>query len=508
MTFQNTSANYLISAWRKSILQQLHEREKQETKPFENLIQHCNKFFESSDAFRADYLNLFFKCNQFNFGAPDNQVANDQRRNYRFICEKCPAIEKINDEQMFEIKNQQNLLKKEYDALKHEYDIKTKEHLALDQEHKKLINQIKNNNAKDAYLLNSIGEKIVRQKEQLRRKELEMAADSIKIISVDDKQDTFKSNSSAFVLARIPDHWLFTQEVHDGEVNALKWVTGIQKFRNQAVLATGGGDRKVKLWMISLNSCSLLEPELTNSNAAITSIDFESEFLLASSSDSASRLWTVSNSRLNRTFTGHSSKVTAAKFLGTSSKSVSGSHDRTVKIWDIDKHVCISSISTGSICNDLATRPGHEAEIISGHFDKTIKFFDTRVDLNAYDTIQLRGRITSLDISQNDRSLLSCDRDDTLNLFDLRNVSKAMLSFRADGFKVGCDWTRAIISPDSEYVAAGSSDGSIFIWNINNGKLEKELKGGHTSNVNACTWSPNGQLFVSCDKTKKLTIWG
>lgn len=114
--------------------------------------------------------------------------------------------------------------------------------------------------------------------------------------------------------------------------------------------------------------------------------------------------------------------------------------------------------------------------------------------------------MTSLTISQNGSLLLSCDRSDTLKLFDLR-MNQVIRDFSAERFKVGCDWTRACISPDSEYVAAGSSDGTVFIWNANSGKLEKELKGVHTSNVNACTWSPNGQLFITCDKAKKMAVW-
>lgn len=37
---------------------------------------------------------------------------------------------------------------------------------------------------------------------------------------------------------------------------------------------------------------------------------------------------------------------------------------------------------------------------------------------------------------------------------------------RSDGFKVGCDWTRAVFN--SEHVAVGSSDGSVFIWEVAN----------------------------------------
>lgn len=153
----------------------------------------------------------------------------------------------------------------------------------------------------------------------------------------------------------------------------------------------------------------------------------------------------------------------------------------------------------------MVTRQGREAEVISGHFDKTIRFFDIRTDSTA-NNITLQGKITSLSISNNGFLLLSCDRNDTLKLLDLR-MNQVIRDFNADGFRVGNDYTRATISPDSEYVAAGSNDGTIFIWNANNGKLEKELKGVHTSTVHACTWSPNGQQFISCDKSKKIAVW-
>lgn len=48
-------------------------------------------------------------------------------------------------------------------------------------------------------------------------------------------------------------------------------------------------------------------------------------------------------------------------------------------------------------------------------------------------------------------------------------------SYSNDNFKVGCDWSRVSFSRDISRIAAGSSDGAIFIWNIN-GHLEATLK--------------------------------
>lgn len=40
------------------------------------------------------------------------------------------------------------------------------------------------------------------------------------------------------------------------------------------------------------------------------------------------------------TLTGHSGKVMAAKFLGEPTKVITGSHDRTLKIWDLRSRMC------------------------------------------------------------------------------------------------------------------------------------------------------------------------
>ena len=59
-------------------------------------------------------------------------------------------------------------------------------------------------------------------------------------------------------------------------------------------MATGGSDRRVKIWDISKNVCEL-KTTLSGSNGAITSIDYEAgaSLILAASTDFASRVWSI-----------------------------------------------------------------------------------------------------------------------------------------------------------------------------------------------------------------------
>ncbi|PIO25896.1 hypothetical protein AB205_0154920 [Aquarana catesbeiana] len=62
-------------------------------------------------------------------------------------------------------------------------------------------------------------------------------------------------------------------------------------------------------------------------------------------------------------------------------------------------------------------------------------------------------------------------------------------------------------SPDSSYAMAGSSDGTIFIWNTQTGLLERSLNGEHRAAVNAVAWSLSGDYVVSVDRGRKAVLW-
>lgn len=53
----------------------------------------------------------------------------------------------------------------------------------------------------------------------------------------------------------------------------------------------------------------------------------------------------------------------------------------------------------GSCCNDLVPADSSGTTIISGHFDKKIRFWDTRTE-SANKEIEVQGKVTSLDLSR------------------------------------------------------------------------------------------------------------
>ncbi|TRY83657.1 hypothetical protein DNTS_027957 [Danionella cerebrum] len=302
---------------------------------------------------------------------------------------------------------------------------------------------------------------------------------------------------SACADVRVPCTALHIFDAHDGEVNAVRFSPGSR------LLATGGMDRRVKLWEVISGRCEA-KGALMGSNAGITSIEFDSagSYLLAASNDFASRIWTVDDFRLRHTLTGHSGKVLSARFLLDNARIVSGSYDRTLKLWDLRSKVCMKTVFAGSSCNDIVCT---EQCVMSGHFDKKVRFWDIRAE-SIVRELELMGRVTSLDLNQDRTELLSCSRDDLVKIIDLR-TNAVRQTFNAQGFKCGTDFTRVTFSPDGSYVAAGSADGVLYIWNVLTGKLEKTLDKGHSSAINAVSWSPSGAYVVSVEKGSKAVLW-
>ncbi|XP_045415562.1 autophagy-related protein 16-1 isoform X3 [Lemur catta] len=310
-------------------------------------------------------------------------------------------------------------------------------------------------------------------------------------------QDNVDTHPGSGKEVRVPTTALCVFDAHDGEVNAVQFSPGSR------LLATGGMDRRVKLWEVFGDKCEF-KGSLSGSNAGITSIEFDSagSYLLAASNDFASRIWTVDDYRLRHTLTGHSGKVLSAKFLLDNARIVSGSHDRTLKLWDLRSKVCIKTVFAGSSCNDIVCT---EQCVMSGHFDKKIRFWDIRSE-SIVREMELLGKITALDLNPERTELLTCSRDDLLKVIDLR-TNAVKQTFSAPGFKCGSDWTRVVFSPDGRYVAAGSAEGALYVWSVLAGKVEKVLSKHHSSSINAVAWSPSGSHVVSVDKGSKAVLW-
>uniref|UniRef100_T1KJU7 Uncharacterized protein n=1 Tax=Tetranychus urticae TaxID=32264 RepID=T1KJU7_TETUR len=493
-------------SWRSSIRQQLDTRKLREEKPFEDLINFCCRVF-ALYATNPDLGNFTHASSEPLSSASERSSLyarlKEAEANLTAAHGEISRLEK----QLAELKTQLQFERDEHAILRVLYDDLTKKLSAKTHEADHLLIQLKAMKAADAEKLNELNAREERLLREKKRQELEAVAAATRVVEVEegilvDQGET--ASVPSHVIAILPDRMLCSTDAHDGDVYALRWCSSEGSGgRFCDLVATGGSDRKVKVWQVSSSQLHMKET-LVGCNGGITSIDCSNDLIIASSYDFTCRIWSILDGKLRRTLTGHADKVLTVKFSVVANRCISGSQDRTIRVWDYDKYACTKTLYPGSTCNDLVLSKGQEV-VISGHFDKKIRLWDMRTECSVHE-IYLSSRISSLDLSSSGQYLLACVRDDTLKLMDLR-MNQVVKTFSADSFKVGTDLTKATISPDNDHVIAGSASGSIFIWNVNTSKVDRVLKSQHNSTVGVASWSPQGQLVASCEKNKKLVIW-
>ncbi|GAV90849.1 LOW QUALITY PROTEIN: WD40 domain-containing protein/ATG16 domain-containing protein/Abhydrolase_5 domain-containing protein [Cephalotus follicularis] len=273
---------------------------------------------------------------------------------------------------------------------------------------------------------------------------------------------------------------------------------------NSTKLITGGQDRSIKLWDTNNGSLSNTLYGCLGSVLDLT-ITYDNRSIIAASSSNNLYVWDVNSGRIRHTLTGHTDKVCSVDVSKISSRLViSAAYDRTIKVWDLQKGYCINTIIFHSNCNALSFSMDGQT-ICSGHVDGNFRLWDIQTGKLVSEVAAHSLAVTSIALSRTGNVVLTSGRDNLHNLFDMRSL-EVCVTLRASGNRVASNWSRSCISPDDNYVAAGSIDGSVYIWSTSKGDIVATLK-EHTASVLCCSWSGLGKPLASADKNGIICSW-
>lgn len=273
---------------------------------------------------------------------------------------------------------------------------------------------------------------------------------------------------------------------------------------NSGRLITGGQDRSIKIWDTNTGSLSRTLYGCLGSVLDLT-ITHDNKSVIAASSSNNLYVWDVNSGRVRHTLTGHTDKVCAVDVSKVSSRYVvSAAYDRTIKVWDLQKGYCINTIMFHSNCNALCFSMDGQT-MCSGHVDGNLRLWNIQTGKLLSEVAAHSHAVTSMSLSRNGDIVLTSGRDNMHNLFDIRSL-EVCGTLRATGNRIASNWSRSCLSPDDSYVAAGSADGSVYIWSISKADIVSTLK-EHTSPVLCCSWSGLGKPLASADKNGVVCTW-
>ncbi|KAI9769039.1 MAG: hypothetical protein M1839_003802 [Geoglossum umbratile] len=166
-----------------------------------------------------------------------------------------------------------------------------------------------------------------------------------------------------------------------------------------------------------------------------------------------------------QTLEGHSDQVQSVAFSPDGKRLASGSHDRTLMLWDAE---------TGAVQSTL-----------KGHSDQ----------------------VQSVAFSPDGKRLASGSDDHTVMLWDAE-TGAVQITLKGHSGQV----QSVAFSPDGKRLASGSDDHTVMLWDAETGAVQSSLK-GHSSQVQSVAFSPDGfqnsfqNSLYTLDETGQWVTW-
>jgi WD40 repeat protein len=185
---------------------------------------------------------------------------------------------------------------------------------------------------------------------------------------------------------------------------------------------------------------------------------------------------------------------------------VSGSEDKQVKVWDIEKASNVFSIACGRSVKIVKTNTV-EPVVYTGHGDGSLRIYS--LSQGNAPVSQIKGLIdypiSSITIVSDNRYqiLVSSLEGSSCHLLDMK-MNKSIAKFEHKDFFNSS--TQTCFSPSEAFVLAGNCDGSIYYWDRFKLDMVKKVS-GHDGAITAINYNFMSSLLASADKEGSLIIW-
>ncbi|CED82302.1 WD40 repeat-containing protein [Phaffia rhodozyma] len=212
----------------------------------------------------------------------------------------------------------------------------------------------------------------------------------------------------------------------------------------------------------------------------------------------------------------HESIVCCVKF-SNDGKWLGTGCNRTVQIFDTKTGAksCVLQDDSTPYNGDLYIRTicfSPDGKLLAtGAEDRQIRIWDIKARRIRHLLQGHSQEIYSLEFSSDGRHLVSGSGDKSARIWDIENGA-CVFDLRVEDFVIGesgpvdAGLTSVAVSPDGRYVAAGSLDAVVRIWDTQTG-VQLGRFTGHSDSVYSVAFAPDGSFLCSGSLDRTLRIW-
>src|SRR5581483_1821318 len=266
-------------------------------------------------------------------------------------------------------------------------------------------------------------------------------------------------------------------------------------------LASGGLDGAVIVWEVSTGRETMRIPAHKLSIRAVA-FSPDGQALASASADSSIRLWDFRNQRELKKLTGHSGWVTAISFSPDGHLLASGSDDQTIRLWDVRRgnEILPQPLTghTGRVTTLAFSQQGRS--LVSGSADQTVRIW--RISSGArIRTIDHSSAVLQIAPEDDGRTLLTVCAGKSVGRYD--TASGKLLDVIATG-EAG-RYEVVVFSPDRSRLAVSSGSRTIRLLHLNGS--DSRLLASQTSAINAVAFSADGRWMATGSQDYQVRVW-
>jgi len=176
---------------------------------------------------------------------------------------------------------------------------------------------------------------------------------------------------------------------------------------------------------------------------------------------------------------GHTGKINSVAISSDNTFIISGSNDKTIRIWDVVSGECIKILEghNSRISSVALSKNNNDQFIVSGSWDKTVRLWD-RVTGESIKTFCGHSFFVScVDISPNSKYIVSSGSEDkTARIWDVETGECCKV------LGVGREVISVCFSNDNQFVLSGD-DAYFRLWDVETGHCTREIRGGTRAKV-------------------------
>ena len=210
---------------------------------------------------------------------------------------------------------------------------------------------------------------------------------------------------------------------------------------------------------------------------------------------------TSARAQLLATFEGHESTVAAVAFSADGRRAISGSWDRTLKVWDLATGAVLRTMSGhAEYVSGLALSPDG-ASVLSASWDQTLRLWDVASgrELGVFEGHT--SNASAVAFGPDGRFAVSVGWDATVRAWDVESRRAAsVLEGHTNNLGAVC------LTPSGRQIASAGVDRDVRLWDLKTRRMLRQFN-GHEAEVTSLAFTPDGRHLISGGRDKTVRVW-